>query len=203
MQVQLVLEDDEAVALEELDPLERRPLQVPPVILVPAGGNAHEQPSVAREHAPELAQRRSVPVVVRPGVEAVHRVVAPDMLERRDAEREVEVPVFERQVAYVGDDVGGLGEVGRDELGGAELPEPLEIRGNRVGRPDVEDAPLAGVPREAPRDLDRALVAPGGRVIGAENIFVADASVMPLLPTATTNIPTIMVAEKLAATIDP
>jgi 5-(hydroxymethyl)furfural/furfural oxidase len=43
-----------------------------------------------------------------------------------------------------------------------------------------------------------AVVDPGGRMIGAENIFVADASVMPRLPTANTNIPTIMVAEKIS-----
>jgi 5-(hydroxymethyl)furfural/furfural oxidase len=43
-----------------------------------------------------------------------------------------------------------------------------------------------------------AVVDPGGRVIGAENIFVADASVMPRLPTANTNIPTIMIAEKIS-----
>src|SRR5581483_11458441 len=160
VQVQLVLEDDEAGALEELDPLERRPLQMPPVILAAAGGNAHEQPSVAREHAPKLAQRRFVAVVVRACVEAVHRVVAPDVLERRDAKREVEVAVLERQVAYVCDDVCRLGEVGGDQLRGGEAPEPFEVRGNRVRRPDVEDAMLAGIPGEAPWDLDRALVAP-------------------------------------------
>jgi 5-(hydroxymethyl)furfural/furfural oxidase len=43
-----------------------------------------------------------------------------------------------------------------------------------------------------------AVVDPGGQVIGAENIFVADASVMPRLPTANTNIPTIMIAEKIS-----
>jgi 5-(hydroxymethyl)furfural/furfural oxidase len=43
-----------------------------------------------------------------------------------------------------------------------------------------------------------AVIDPGGRVIGAENIFVADASVMPRLPTANTNIPTIMIAEKIS-----
>ncbi len=42
-----------------------------------------------------------------------------------------------------------------------------------------------------------AVVNPTGRVIGSENIWVADASVMPRLPTANTNIPTIMVAEKI------
>jgi 5-(hydroxymethyl)furfural/furfural oxidase len=43
-----------------------------------------------------------------------------------------------------------------------------------------------------------AVVDPAGRVIGSENIWVADASVMPRLPSANTNIPTIMVAEKIS-----
>lgn len=37
-----------------------------------------------------------------------------------------------------------------------------------------------------------------GRVIGSDNLWVADASVMPRLPTANTNIPVIMVAEKIS-----
>lgn len=43
-----------------------------------------------------------------------------------------------------------------------------------------------------------AVVDPGGRVIGSENIFVADASIMPRLPAANTNIPVIMAAEKIS-----
>ena len=43
-----------------------------------------------------------------------------------------------------------------------------------------------------------AVVDPTGRVIGSENLYVADASVMPRLPTANTNIPTIMIAEKIS-----
>lgn len=48
-----------------------------------------------------------------------------------------------------------------------------------------------------PRD-PHAVVDPTGRVIGVENLYVADASVMPRLPTANTNIPVIMIAEKIA-----
>jgi len=43
-----------------------------------------------------------------------------------------------------------------------------------------------------------AVVDPKGKVIGIDNLFVADASVMPRLPTANTNLPTIMIAEKIA-----
>jgi 5-(hydroxymethyl)furfural/furfural oxidase len=48
-----------------------------------------------------------------------------------------------------------------------------------------------------------AVVDPAGRVRGIEGLRVADASVMPTVPRANTNVPTIMIAEKLAATIDP
>ncbi len=43
-----------------------------------------------------------------------------------------------------------------------------------------------------------AVVDPDGKVIGSENLYIADASVMPRLPTANTNIPTIMIAEKVS-----
>ena len=48
-----------------------------------------------------------------------------------------------------------------------------------------------------PRAAD-TVVNPDGRVVGIDNLYVADASVMPRLPTANTNIPTIMIAEKIA-----
>ncbi len=42
------------------------------------------------------------------------------------------------------------------------------------------------------------VVDPRGRVVGAENLFVADASVMPEVSRTNTNIPTIMIAERVA-----
>jgi 5-(hydroxymethyl)furfural/furfural oxidase len=50
-------------------------------------------------------------------------------------------------------------------------------------------------------DDANAVTDPSGRVHTVEGLRVADASVMPFVPRANTNIPTIMVAEKLAATI--
>lgn len=43
-----------------------------------------------------------------------------------------------------------------------------------------------------------AVVDNAGKVFGVENLWVSDASVMPCLPTANTNIPTIMIAEKIS-----
>ena len=49
-------------------------------------------------------------------------------------------------------------------------------------------------------DPDRgAVVDARGRVHGFDNLFVADASIMPTIPSANTNLPTIMIAERIAA----
>ncbi len=39
------------------------------------------------------------------------------------------------------------------------------------------------------------------RVLGVEGLRVADASIMPMVPCANTNLPTIMIGEKVAATV--
>ncbi|MER3485613.1 MAG: hypothetical protein C4345_06245 [Chloroflexota bacterium] len=46
-----------------------------------------------------------------------------------------------------------------------------------------------------------AVVDPNGCVIGVEGLRVADASIMPTIPCANTNLPTIMIAEKLSDAI--
>jgi choline dehydrogenase len=44
-----------------------------------------------------------------------------------------------------------------------------------------------------------AVVAARGRVHGLEHLHVADASIMPTIPSANTNLPAIMVAERVAS----
>ena len=87
-------------------------------------------------------------------------------------------------------------------MGGISLPELIQhddlleafIRRNVVGIWHPSCTCRMG----HPGDPD-AVVDPAGRVIGSENLWVADTSVMPCLPTANTNIPTIMLSEKIAS----
>jgi 5-(hydroxymethyl)furfural/furfural oxidase len=60
---------------------------------------------------------------------------------------------------------------------------------------------ISGTCRMGAADDRDAVVDPAGRVIGVGGLRVADASVMPVVPRGNTNLPTIMVAEKLAAAI--
>jgi 5-(hydroxymethyl)furfural/furfural oxidase len=58
---------------------------------------------------------------------------------------------------------------------------------------------VCGTCRIGSADDPEAVVDPEGRVYGIAGLRVADASVMPTVPRGNTNLPTIMVAEKLAA----
>jgi choline dehydrogenase-like flavoprotein len=50
-----------------------------------------------------------------------------------------------------------------------------------------------------PADDAGAVVDRGGKLRGLEQLWVIDASIMPTVPAANTNLPTIMVAERFAA----
>jgi 5-(hydroxymethyl)furfural/furfural oxidase len=60
---------------------------------------------------------------------------------------------------------------------------------------------VSGTCRMGRDDDPDAVVDASGRVRGFGGLRVGDASIMPAIPRGNTNIPTIMVAEKLAATI--
>ena len=46
-----------------------------------------------------------------------------------------------------------------------------------------------------------AVVDPTGKVYGLDNLYVADVSIMPVVPRANTNLPTLMIAEHIAASL--
>jgi 5-(hydroxymethyl)furfural/furfural oxidase len=79
------------------------------------------------------------------------------------------------------DDRRALVEFVQREISGVYHP----VGTCRMGRPDDPDA----------------VVDPAGRVIGVDGLRVVDASIMPSIPRGNTNIPTIMVAEKLSEQI--
>jgi 5-(hydroxymethyl)furfural/furfural oxidase len=59
----------------------------------------------------------------------------------------------------------------------------------------------AGTCRMGDSDDPLAVVDPDGRVYGVAGLRVADASIMPTIPSGNTNIPAIMIGEKIAAAI--
>jgi choline dehydrogenase len=70
--------------------------------------------------------------------------------------------------------------------------EPLDTYARRTMRNYFHPAGTCGIGR---------VVDDGGRVFGVERLVVADASVMPTIPRANTNLTTVAVAERLAETI--
>jgi uncharacterized cupredoxin-like copper-binding protein len=139
------------------------------VVLRLAAGYGDQEPSTAGEDAAELLERRERGAGIGLGRGSVDAVVAPHVLERRDAEREIEGAVLEREAAHVGNDRphprhARLDEVDADELRRAACEQRREVGGLRVRGADVEDALARPHPRERPRDLDRPLVRPRRRL---------------------------------------
>jgi choline dehydrogenase len=114
-------------------------------------------------------------------------------------------------------------------LGGLREPEDLArmVEGVERARELIRTAPLSALVsgeelRPGPGELDAAVLrevgvyhhASGtcamgsvvdneGRVLGVDGLRVVDASIMPAIPAANTNLPTIMLAERIAAMMTP
>jgi 5-(hydroxymethyl)furfural/furfural oxidase len=81
----------------------------------------------------------------------------------------------------------------------ADLAENDEALADHIRHNVAGQFHPVGTCRMGAADDPDAVTDPAGRVHGVEGLRVIDASIMPTLPRGNTNIPTIMVAEKLAA----
>ena len=115
-----------------------------------------------------------------------------------------EPPLVERGFLTREEDLGPL-------LEGVELARSIVAQGPLRGLLDAELAPGAADPEEHVRATIRNYFHPAGtcplgtvvdahgRVFGTEGLYVADASFMPTIPRANTNLTTAAIAEKIAA----
>lgn len=86
------------------------------------------------------------------------------------------------------------------------IGEELEETARLVSVEDVRHNSLhyyhpVGTCKMAPDSDPNAVVDPKGKVHGVDNLYVADASIMPVVPRANTNLPTLMLAEKIVASL--
>ena len=83
---------------------------------------------------------------------------------------------------------------------GEELDDTASIvSAAEVGRFGLHYYHPVGTCKMGPGSDAGAVVDSSGRVYGAEGLYVADASIMPAVPRANTNLPTLMVAEKIVS----
>ncbi|MBT4906247.1 MAG: hypothetical protein HON62_05160, partial [Rhodospirillaceae bacterium] len=92
--------------------------------------------------------------------------------------------------------LAGLSEPGVDIAELAKDPEALD---EIVGKSIAGVFHPAGTCRMGAADDAAAVTDPQGRVYGVSGLRVVDASLMPRLPRGNTNLPTIMMAEKVSA----
>jgi choline dehydrogenase len=107
---------------------------------------------------------------------------------------------FDRQVLMCGLEV--TREVARQpplaELLGAELPATAEIGdAETIRRHCLHYFHPVGTCKLGPATDPMAVVDADGRVHGFQNLYVADASIMPIIPRANTYVPTLVVAERI------
>jgi len=107
-------------------------------------------------------------------------------------------------IAGLLDVVPGLGDwvvgaMGDPRHGLAELVADRDLMADYIRKNVTPIAHHSGTCKMgAPHD-PTAVVDPGGRVMGVAGLRICDASVMPTAPRANTNLPVLMIAEKMAA----
>ena len=113
----------------------------------------------------------------------------------------------DQDLAALMDGVAFTREIARQqplvELIGSELAETAGmVTAEDLRRESLHYFHPAGTCKMGPDSDPAAVVDPMGRVYGAEGLFVADASIMPVVPRANTNLPALMVAERIVAALD-
>ena len=76
----------------------------------------------------------------------------------------------------------------------AKYKTPEDVR-----RDNLHYYHAVGTCKMGPRSDPAAVVDPRGKVHGLDNLYVADASIMPVVPRANTNIPALVVGERISA----
>ena len=89
---------------------------------------------------------------------------------------------------------------GPEQWLGAGVQEPTELA-EALRRAVWTYHHACGTCAMGPDPSSGAVVDTHGRVYGVEHLWVADASIMPVIPSANTHLPTLMIAEHLAGTI--
>jgi choline dehydrogenase len=90
----------------------------------------------------------------------------------------------------------------RDDIGKELLPGP-SVQGAKAladysRATNIHYYHPVGTCRMGPASDADAVVDPSGRVHGLDNAYIADASIVPVIPRANTNVPVVVVAEKIA-----
>jgi 5-(hydroxymethyl)furfural/furfural oxidase len=111
-----------------------------------------------------------------------------------------------RLIAGLLDTVPGLGDwvvgsMGDPRHGLAELVADRDLMAEYIRKNVTPIAHHSGTCRMGRPDDPAAVVDARGRVIGLPGLRVADASVMPTVPRGNTNLPVLMIAEKMATAI--
>ncbi|MGB8859826.1 MAG: GMC oxidoreductase [Ilumatobacteraceae bacterium] len=81
-------------------------------------------------------------------------------------------------------------------------PEPYDLSDVALRASVGDYVHATGTCRMGASDDPQAVVDVAGAVIGYERLYVCDASVMPAVPRANTHLPTVMIAERMAAAFD-
>lgn len=94
------------------------------------------------------------------------------------------------------------GQIGEERKPGAHVRSRHEIAEYIAANVKHYYHPV-GTCRMGPKASPESVVDARGRVHGLDNLYIADASVMPEIPRANTNLPSLMVAERIARWLVP